>query len=77
MLIDNQLKPLFIRAENWQHRRVNEFWNIEVNDILYANYEGLRKIFKSFFTKVKKWMDPSETYYMLAETLKRTAISVQ
>jgi len=49
MLIDNQLKPNFTRVGAWQHRRETEFWNIEVNDILYANYEGLRRIFKSFF----------------------------
>jgi hypothetical protein len=62
---------------NWQERRENEFWNIEVNDILYANYEGLRKIFKSYFTKIKKWMEPTEVYYMLSEQLDRCAVSVQ
>ena len=76
MLIDNQIKPNFSRLGNWQARREEAFWRLDVNDILYANYEGLRRIFKSYFTKIKKWMEPTEVYYLFAEQLKKCNISV-
>ena len=42
--------------EPWQSFRDTELWTIDVNDILEANLENLKKIFAVFFSAVKKFV---------------------
>ena len=45
------------------------FWTVEVNDNLYANLDGLMKIFSSFLdlkaVHKKKWMELKDAEYLL------------
>lgn len=54
-LIAEKLIPL-AQPEPWQAFRDNQLWTIEVNDILEANLENLKKIYSSYFNSVKKFM---------------------
>ena len=42
--------------EPWQGFRDNELWTIDVNDILEANLENLKKIYANYFSSVKKFI---------------------
>lgn len=40
----------------WQEFRDKELWTVDVNDVLEANLDGLRKVYSSFFDPRKKYM---------------------
>jgi hypothetical protein len=43
--------------ESWQEFRDKELWTIDVNDVLEANLDNLKKIYASYITQVHKSMD--------------------
>jgi len=53
------------------------FWNMQVNDMLFANLDGLRKVYKSYHTKIKLWMEPIEIYSLVTDLLKRSRLTVK
>lgn len=65
-LVEEDLKTNCIDSE-WHKTRVNQFWTIEVNDVLEFNLEGLQKVFAIFYdlkaVVKKKWMDLKEADY--------------
>lgn len=44
------------QAKQWQGFRVNFLWTVDVNDVLDANLELLRKVYKSYLTPVQQYM---------------------
>ena len=55
-LIEDYIMPNYT-PEPWQEFREKELWTIDVNDILEANQEHLRKIYNSFLSQLHKAMD--------------------
>lgn len=49
-------KLLVYETVPWQGFRDKELWVIDVHDILDANLENLNKIYKTYFTSVKKYV---------------------
>ncbi len=45
----------------WQEFRDEELWTIDVNDILEANLEGLRKVYQHYWEPRKKYMTYHDT----------------
>lgn len=54
-LIKERLIP-FAASEPWQGFRDKELWTMDVNDVLEANSENLRKIYQTYFSSVKKYL---------------------
>lgn len=54
-LIIEKIIPFF-KPDPWQGFRDEQLWTIDVNDILEANLENLRKIYNLTFTSVKKYI---------------------
>ncbi len=54
LLSENVMK--YGAPEPWQAFRDEELWSLDVNDLIEANLPGLKKIYESFFSPVKKWM---------------------
>ena len=54
--MNENIKKNFI-PEPWQPFRDQELWTINVNDILEANLDSLKRVYSTFFTAVKKFMD--------------------
>lgn len=44
------------KPDSWQEFRDEELWNLEVNDTLDANLEGLKKIYAHYWEPRKKYM---------------------
>jgi hypothetical protein len=44
------------QPDPWQGFRDEQLWCIDVNDILEANLENLKKIYQIHFTSVKKFL---------------------
>ena len=44
------------KIHSWQEFRDKELWTADVNDVLEANLEGLKKVYAYFFDPRKKWM---------------------
>lgn len=49
LFIEDNLMTFF-NVQKWQEWRETELWTLEVNDVLHANTEPLKKIYKSFHT---------------------------
>eukprot|EP00349_Pseudokeronopsis_sp_Brazil_P006027 CAMPEP_0202967230 /NCGR_PEP_ID=MMETSP1396-20130829/12024_1 /ASSEMBLY_ACC=CAM_ASM_000872 /TAXON_ID= /ORGANISM="Pseudokeronopsis sp., Strain Brazil" /LENGTH=291 /DNA_ID=CAMNT_0049692037 /DNA_START=293 /DNA_END=1165 /DNA_ORIENTATION=+ len=45
-----------VQPAPWQEWREQELWTIDVNDLLEANLEGLKKVFSYYFDPRKKYM---------------------
>ncbi len=59
MLITERIIP-FAQLDPWQGFRDKELWTIDVNDILEANLDSLKKIFNSNLTSIKKHMEEDD-----------------
>ena len=49
MLIEKNLKP-YTGYKEWQGFRDDELWTLDVNDLMQANLEKLRKVYGHFTT---------------------------
>jgi hypothetical protein len=56
---------VFFNTSKWQEWRDRYVWTLEINDILHANLESLKKIYKSFHTSKKNFMDLSDALNLL------------
>ena len=56
VLIEDYIMKNFT-PEPWQKFRDEQLWTIDVNDVLEANLENLKKIYQSYLTQVHKFMD--------------------
>jgi hypothetical protein len=45
--------------------------------MLFANLDGLRRVYKSYHTKIKKWMEPNEIYLIVTDELRRSRLTVK
>ena len=52
-----KLMPMLVQKHDWQEFREQKLWTLEVNDVLEANLEGLKKVYKSFFEPKKSFMN--------------------
>ena len=64
MLIEDDLM-VFSNIQKWQEWREKELWTLDVNDILYANTDNLKKIFKTFYTSKKSNMDLNDAFTLM------------
>jgi hypothetical protein len=64
MLFDENMMK-YGSPEPWQSFRDKELWSLDVSDLLEANLSHLKKIFESFFSPVKKWMDMQDCIMLL------------
>ena len=55
MLLEDHIFPN-IDLTSWHDWRKKELWTLEINDLLEANKQGLRKLYKSYYTSKKKYM---------------------
>ena len=69
-LIEDDLMTQF-SIDKWEHWREKELWTLEINDILYANSEALKKIHKSFLLPNKRYMDLNDAIDLL---IRRTGL---
>lgn len=51
---------MFYKSNPWQEFRDKHLWTVDVNDVLEANLEGLRKVYAVFFDPRKKFMSMSD-----------------
>ena len=51
----------FFNISKWQDFREKELWTLEVNDVLNANIEALKKIYKQFESTKKSYMELNDT----------------
>ena len=63
MLITEKIIPNYT-VDPWQGFRNKELWTIEVNDLLEANLESLKKVFGTYKTSIKKHMEESDCLQM-------------
>ena len=64
MIIEDDLQ-VFFNINKWQEWRETQLWTLEVNDVFEANLDGLKKIFKSYFTTKRSYMDMQDSLNLL------------
>lgn len=64
MFVEENLM-VFFNISRWQEWRERELWTLDVNDILNANLEALKKIYNSFFTSKKSYMDLADALNLM------------
>ena len=55
----------FFSISKWQDFREKELWSLDVNDILNANLDALKKIYKQFENSKKSYMDLNDALNLL------------
>lgn len=55
MLVEDNLM-VYYNTSKWNEWREKYLWTLEVNDVLHANLDALKKIFKSFHTSKRNYM---------------------
>ena len=65
VLIEDYIKKYFT-PEPWQKFRDEQLWTIPVQDLLEANLNNLTKIYESYKTQVKKFMDMKDCIVVCA-----------
>lgn len=54
-LLNEHIYP-YAKPDPWQEFRDQDLWCMEVNDILEANLEGIRKVYQFYWEPRKKYM---------------------
>ena len=47
----------WITRPNWQDFRSRYLWTMDVNDVMWANRAGLKKLYERFHTVHKTWLE--------------------
>ena len=61
-LIEEFVLPNFKPVEGWQDWRDKELWTLDINDLLKANLDKLKRIHQSFLTQSHKAMDMKDCH---------------
>jgi len=59
-LVKDYIKKNYGEVDKWQQVRQEMFWNLPVNDLLFANLAGLKLIYGFYLARKKKWLDRKE-----------------
>lgn len=51
------------------------FWTIPVNDVLFANIDGLKKVYQFYIAREKKWMDKIEAMDQMTKQFKELSVN--
>lgn len=78
-LIEKNIKPSW-GDSLWHQTRVTKFWTCEINDLLEANIEGIKRVFTLFWdlkaVNKKKWMEIREADYFLTQSMPDLKLTV-
>jgi len=63
-LIKQCILPNF-KGYEWQGWRSKELWTMEINDILYANLDSLKRVYGHYFTPKTRWLTYQDAIAMV------------